>query len=303
MTAPLSGVFAPVTTPFGPDGAADAGRLAAQIEIYARTGLAGFVLFGTSGEGPLLDPDEEAPLLAAARRATPSDRRLIVQVGRESVPASRAAARRAVEAGADALLCLPPRYYALDDEVIAEFYRAVAEPLDVPLLAYHIPQRSKVDLPAELIVGLAREGVLQGIKDSAGDLALQARLRREADPAFSLLDGKATVVAESLALGADGAILAVADAAPEAVCELFASHEAGDGGAARVIQERIRPLAECVGPRFGVAGIKAALDLRGWPGGGPLRAPLKTLDPGGRQEVAAALEEAGIGIGATGRAR
>jgi len=303
MTAPLSGVFAPVTTPFGPDGAADPGRLAAQIEIYAGTDLAGIVLFGTSGEGPMLDPDEEAPLLAAARRATPRGRRLIVQVGRESVRASRAAARRAVDAGADAVLCLPLRYYALDENVIAGFFRAVAEPLDVPLLAYHIPQRSKVDLPADLIVGLAREGVVRGIKDSAGDLALQARLRRDAGPGFSLLDGKASVVAESLALGADGAILAVADAAPEAVCDLFAAHAAGDLATARAIQDRLRPLAECLGPRFGVAGIKAALDLRGWPGGGPLRAPLRELDQDGRLAVAKALELAGVEIAATGGAR
>jgi dihydrodipicolinate synthase/N-acetylneuraminate lyase len=303
MTAPLSGVFAPVTTPFGPDGAADPGRLAAQIEIYAATGLAGIVLFGTSGEGPLLEPDEEAPLLAAARRATPPDRWLIVQVGRESVRASRAAARRAVEAGADALLCLPLRYYALGDDVVADFYRAVAEPLDVPLLAYHIPQRSKVDLPPDLIVMLAAEGVVQGIKDSAGDLALQARLRRDAGSGFALLDGKATVMAESLALGADGAILAVADAAPEAVCDLFDAHAAGDLATVRTIQERVRPLAECLGPRFGVAGIKAALDLRGWPGGGPLRAPLRSLDQDGRLAVAAALEEAGIEIGSMGEAR
>jgi dihydrodipicolinate synthase/N-acetylneuraminate lyase len=272
--------------------------LAAQIEIYAATDLAGFVLFGTSGEGPMLDPDEEAPLLAAARRATPSDRRLIVQVGRESVRASRAAARRAVEAGADAVLCLPLRYYALDDGVVAEFYRAVAEPLDVPLLAYHIPQRSKVDLPCALILELAAEGVVRGIKDSAGDLALQARLRRDAGPGFSLLDGKASVMADSLDLGADGAILAVADAAPEIACRIFAAHRAGDRARARSLQARLRPLAECLGPLFGVAGIKAALDLRGWPGGGPPRAPLRALDGEGRQAVAEALAEAGVEIGA-----
>ncbi|HET6342915.1 MAG TPA: dihydrodipicolinate synthase family protein, partial [Gemmatimonadota bacterium] len=195
-------------------------------------------------------------------------------------------------------LCLPLRYYALDDDVVAKFYRAVAGPLDLPLLAYHIPQRSKVELPAELLVDLAREGTIRGIKDSAGDLALQARLRQDAGRGFSLLDGKASVFAESLALGADGAILAVADAAPEIACGIFAAHRAGDHASARALQARWLPLAECLGPRFGVAGIKAALDLRGWPGGGPLRAPLRALDPEGRMAVAAALEEAGIEIGA-----
>lgn len=303
MRPPLTGVFAPVTTPFGPDGAADPGRLAAQIEIYAETDLTGFILFGTSGEGPMLEPSEETPLLTAARRVTPPDRRLIVQVGRESVRASLAAARRAVDAGADAVLCLPLRYYALDHDVVAEFFRAVAEPLDVPLLAYHIPQRSRIDLPADLIIELALGGVLRGIKDSAGDLGLQARLRRDAGPGFALLDGKATVMAESLALGADGAILAVADAAPEAACEIFAAHRGGDPTAARAIQERLRPLAECLGPRFGVAGIKAALDLRGWPGGGPPRAPLRSLGADGRRAVGEALEAAGVEIGAPGRTR
>lgn len=299
----LSGLFAPVTTPFGEDGAPDPGRLAAQIEIYADFPLDGIVLLGTSGEGPMLEPDEEAPLLAAARRALSGDRKLIVQIGRESVRGALASGRRAVEGGADALLCLPPRYYAVDDETIARYYRAVAGALELPLLAYHIPQRSKVDLPAELLAGLAGEGVVRGIKDSAGDLELQVHLRREAGPAFAILDGKATVVADSLAQGADGAVLAVADAAPEVVGALLAAHAAGEDGEARAIQERLRPLAECLGTRYGVAGIKAALDLRGWPGGGPPRAPLEPVGAEGRREIAAALEAAGVEVGTPGGAR
>ncbi len=299
---PLSGLFAPVTTPFGEDGAPDPERLAAQIEVYADFPLAGIVIFGTSGEGPMLEPDEEAPLLAAARGAMSGERKLVVQIGRESVPAARASGRRAIDAGADALLCLPPRFYAVSQQIVAGYYRSLAKDLDLPLLAYHIPHLSKVDLPADLLIGLAQEGVVQGIKDSAGDLDLQARLRREAGPEFAILDGKTTVLADSLAQGADGAILAVADAVPEVVGELLALHEAGNVAAAGAIQERLRPLAECFGPRYGVPGIKAALDLRGWPGGGPPRPPLRPLDAQGRRVVAGALEEAGVEVGASGGA-
>ncbi|MGH7563402.1 MAG: dihydrodipicolinate synthase family protein [Gemmatimonadota bacterium] len=302
MRPPLSGLFSPVTTPFDEDGAPDPGRLAAQIEVYADFPLAGIVLFGTSGEGPMLEPGEEAPLLAAARGALSLERKLVVQIGRESVRAARASGRRAIDAGADALLCLPPRFYAVSQEIVAGYYRALAEVLDRPLLAYHIPHLSKVDLPADLLIGLAQEGVVQGIKDSAGDLELQVRLRREAGPGFAVLDGKTTVLADSLAQGADGAILAVADAVPEVVGDLLAAHEAGDVASAGAIQERLRPLAECFGPRYGVAGIKAALDLRGWPGGGPPRLPLRSLDADGRRAVAGALEEAGVEVGAPGGA-
>lgn len=298
----LSGLFAPVTTPFAEDGAPDPGRLAAQLEVYADFPLAGVVLFGTSGEGPMLEPDEEAPLLAAASRALPGECKLVVQIGRESVRAALGSGRRAIDAGADALLCLPPRYYAVTDEIVTRYYRSIIESLKLPILAYHIPHLSKVDLPAEVLIELARDRVVHGIKDSAGDLELQARLRRDAGLGFAILDGKAAVVADSLAAGADGAVLAVADAAPEVVGELFAAHAAGDGEGAQGVQRRLGALAERLG-RYGVPGIKAALDLRDWPGGGAPRAPLLTLGPEGRRAIADALEEAGVEIGAPGGAR
>jgi dihydrodipicolinate synthase/N-acetylneuraminate lyase len=145
-------------------------------------------------------------------------------------------------------------------------------------------------------VELAKDGTLAGIKDSAGDVALQRELRREAPPGFAVLDGKSAVLAESLAAGADGAILAVADAAPEAALAVFDAHRAEGPAAARVAAERLAPLGAALGPRFGVAGIKAALDLRGWPGGGPPRAPLAPLDAPARAEVAAALRAAGVPV-------
>lgn len=294
MRPPLTGLFAPVTTPFGADGAADPIRFAGQLEIYAALPLAGIVLFGTSGEGPLLEPDEEERLLAVARPAWPADRPLVVQVGKESVRATVAAARRAAAAGADALLCLPPRYYTAGDGVVARHYRAVREAVDLPLLAYHIPHMSGVEMAAELLVGLAREGAVAGIKDSAGDLALQRALRDGAGAGFAVLNGKASTVAEALAAGADGAVLAVADVVPETVIELFEAHAAGDAERVGRLQRSLSAIGRCLGPGYGVAGIKAGIDLRGWPGGGAPRPPLEAVDLAGRREIAAAIRAAGI---------
>ncbi|HUP00576.1 MAG TPA: dihydrodipicolinate synthase family protein [Gemmatimonadota bacterium] len=291
---PLRGLFLPVTTPFREDGGISPERLLRQLEIYRGFPLSGIVLFGTSGEGPLLDPGEEPALLAASREAVPAAWHLIVQVGRESVRATVAAAARAEAAGATALLCLPPRYYATGPEVVAAYFRALRVETALPILAYHIPQRSRVDLPADLLLELAAEGTLAGVKDSAGDLALQARLRQEAGGGFAVLNGKGSVTERALRAGADGAILAIADAAPEPVAALFEAHTAGDVERAERIQRALSPLAECCGRRYGVAGIKAALDLRGWPGGGPTRAPLAPLGEIARAEVARALRAAGV---------
>ena len=294
MSAPLAGLLLPVTTPFTADGAVAPDRLAAQIEVYARYPLSGVILFGTTGEGPLLSDDETGPLLEAARAALPGEWKLVAQVGRESVRGACAAAERAAAGGADMLLCLPSRYYPVGAAGQAAYYRAVRRATDLPLLAYHIPQRSHVDLPAELLLELAADGTLAGIKDSAGDLALEATLRGSAGPDFAILDGKASVLAASLAGGADGAILAVADVAPEAALAVMDAHRAGDLPGAAAAGARLAALGECLGPRFGVPGIKAAIDLRGWPGGGPPRLPLLPLDAAARNEVAAALREAGV---------
>lgn len=293
----MRGLFLPVTTPFGAGGEIAPEQLSEQICLYSSWPLAGVVLFGTSGEGPLLDADEEAPLLAAARDALPAGWKLIAQIGKESVRSSAAAAERAAVAEADALLCLPTRYYAASADVVAGYYRALAAATSLPILAYHIPPRSKVDLPVDLLVRLAGEGVLGGIKDSAGDLALQARLRREAGPGFVILNGKGATTIEALAGGADGAILAVADAAPEVAAAIFEAHAAGDAETAREAHRSLLPLAECLGSRFGVPGIKAALDARGWPGGGSPREPLAPLGEEARSEVRRAL---GIALSAVG---
>jgi dihydrodipicolinate synthase/N-acetylneuraminate lyase len=294
LTTPVGGLLCPITTPFSTGGDADPGRLAAQIEIYVGLSVAGVVVFGTSGEGPLVDADEEAGLLAAARAALGPHRTLAVQVGHESVRATVASARRAEAAGADAILCLPPRYYPVTPDGLRAFYRAVKGAVDLPLLAYHIPQRSHVELGADLLGELAREGTLAGIKESAGDLMLQRELRRSAGAGFAILNGSAGLTLEALRSGADGAILAVADAAPEAVLAIFDAHADANSAGAEEAQRALAPLAACLGPRFGVPGIKAALDLRGWPGGGDPRAPLAPLGAAEREEVADALRAAGV---------
>ena len=286
----------PVTTPFDARGAPSPERLADQIEIYLRLGARGVVVFGTSGEGPLLDPEEEPPLLSAARSALGSERVLVVQVGHESLRATVASARRAEAAGADALLCLPPRYYPLGAAGIAGFYRAVAAACGLPLLAYHIPQLSHVDPGVEVLSELASEGTLAGIKESAGSLELQQALRAAGGDGFAIFNGSARLAFEALRAGADGEILAVSDAAPETIQGILEAHAAGDDEAGEALQRALGPLAHCLGPRFGVPGIKAALDLRGWPGGGDPRPPLVRVGEPERGEIRAALLAAGVDL-------
>jgi 4-hydroxy-2-oxoglutarate aldolase len=92
-------------------------------------------------------------------------------------------------------------------------------------------------------------------------------------------------------MGADGAILAVADAAPELCVEIFELFGAGRKDEARRLQLELIPLNKALVEVYGIAGLKHALDLRGYYGG-PARLPLLPIEDKGRAEIAALLKEA-----------
>src|SRR5712692_6067495 len=107
----LSGVFAPIPTPFDDDGAVDPGRLRAALRRWLERPLAGFVVLGSNGEAVLLDEDEADCVIAAARETIPAGRPLIVGTGRESTQAAIRAAKRAAGLGADFVLVRTPGFY------------------------------------------------------------------------------------------------------------------------------------------------------------------------------------------------
>ena len=100
----FGGVFAPVPTPFDEDGLLDLGRFRAALARWLASPLSGFVVLGTTGEAPLLDDEDSARVIAAARDQIPRNRLLIVGCGRESTRATVQAAVRAAALGADAVL-------------------------------------------------------------------------------------------------------------------------------------------------------------------------------------------------------
>src|SRR5918998_6163937 len=108
----LRGVFAPATTPFDPvTGDVDVVSMRANLRSWLAAPLAGVVLFGSTGEGPLLDQDEKVRLVEGARDVVDGGRLLLAGTGAESTRATVRATRAVAEAGADAVLVQPPAYF------------------------------------------------------------------------------------------------------------------------------------------------------------------------------------------------
>ena len=298
----LSGVFAPVTTPFDArSGDLDVQAMVANALRLAITDIAGLVLFGTTGEGLLVDGEERVAALEKVRKAVP-DKRVLAAAGAESTRGAVRLARDAAAAGADAVLVAPPAYYRpqMTPEALREHYFAVAEASPIPLLVYQIPPAySGIELRSGLVAELARHGNIVGIKDSRGDLRMLAELIEMCPRDFQVLVGSGAAFYGGLEVGAAGGILAVADLAPEWCCEVLNAWKRGDGGAAGAAQERLTVLHKKIVGEFGVPGMKAALDLLGQ-AGGPPRAPLRSLGERQRTGVREVLEEAGLSAALVG---
>lgn len=180
-------------------------------------------------------------------------------------------------AGADAIVATAPFYARTHPAEIARHFRLVAARSAVPVFAYDIPVSVHTKLDPELVLSLAAEGVLTGLKDSSGDLAAfravvtGARARPDIT-GFTALTGSELVVDSALALGADGAVPGLANVDPHGYVRLDRLCRGGVWERARAEQERLCGLFGMVGvgdpTRMGggssaLGAFKAALHLRG----------------------------------------
>jgi 4-hydroxy-2-oxoglutarate aldolase len=294
----LKGVFAPATTPFDPvTGDADVVAMRSNVRAWLRDPIAGVVLFGSTGEGLLLDEDERAALLGATRDVVDGGRLLLAGTGAESTRAAIRLAKQAARHGADALLVQPPSFYrpAMTAEALRDHFTAVADASPVPVLLYQVPpQFSGIELNAGLVGELARHPNIVGIKDSSGDLKTLGALVEACQGRAAVLAGSGAMLFGALEVGAAGGVLAVSLLAPAESCAIYEHHAAGRLAEAGRVQERVAPLHRAVVGALGAAGVKAGLDLLGLHGGAP-RPPLKPLRAREVETVRGALAAAGLG--------
>jgi len=288
----LSGVFAPLPTPFDENDRVDPRRLRAALQQWLATPLRGFVVLGTNGEIGLLTDEECDLVVETARAIVPPGRPLIAGAGRESTQATIRAVRRAASLGADAVLVRTPAFFKseMTHDNLVRYYGAVADASPVPILLYNFTNATGVNMAPATAAVLAEHPNVIGMKESGSDIAQLSDLVALTPPGFAVLSGSATVFFSALCAGAAGGILALAALLPDACARLFDLARAARLDDARTLQRRLVPVARLISGRYGVPGLKAALTLRGWDVGLP-RPPLSPV-------TAAALAELKDALGA-----
>jgi len=297
----LKGILPPIPTPFDRRGAFARDRLRDNFRAWNRHALAGFVVLGSNGEGVLLSPDERLDVLRAAREDIPDARWMIAGTGCPSTRETVELTRHAARIGANAALVLPPSYYRgrMTREALVRHYAAVGDAAEIPILIYNMPACTGIDLDAGTLVAIAAHPNVVGIKDSGGDVVKMGAIIGALGPGFRVLAGSAGFLLPALAVGAVGGVLALANIAPAQCLSIYDHFVSGRAAEAAELQRRMIPVNTAVTHRWGVAGLKAAMDLLGWQGG-PVRAPLVDLTRPEVEELAVILQDGGLGEGEKG---
>ena len=200
---------------------------------------------------------------------------------------------KAADIGYKAAMVRTPHYYKnlinrVDAQVL--YFRAVADQSKIPLMIYNWPQATGIDIMPEAVAMLSEHPNILAIKESSGNLEKVMQMMREVKPGFQVLVGSAPTLAPSLAVGAAGAVLAFANAAPYATITIWEAHRTREVEAAKDWQDRIARPAQLVTTKYGVPGLKHAMDLMGYYGGPP-RLPLTVPSPEAKREIEVAFDK------------
>ena len=273
----LSGVFAPVVTPFNYDELA-LNDLRLNLRKLNQTDLAGYLALGSNGEFRNLTDKEQIQVLEVFAEEK-GDKLVMVGTGCESTKQTIEKSKLVCEMGFDYVSVLTPCYFAkqIDGNILKSHYERIADSIDIPVLLYNAPGfTGGIRIPAKTVVELSRHPNIAGMKDSSPEGP--AKLLANLDPAedFHVLSGSANFFYPCLHLGIPGGVVSLANALPGPCCDLYRLFTQGKYDQARMLHFKLSRLNQAVSGKWGVAGVKAAMDIMGFKGGRP-RGPLNIV--------------------------
>ncbi|MFE2045428.1 dihydrodipicolinate synthase family protein [Streptomyces sp. NPDC059477] len=305
LPAPLTGVVPPVCTPLTPDREVDVRSLRRLVDHLVAGGVHGLFVLGSTSEAAYLTDAQRRLVIETVVAHIGGSLPVLAGAIDMTTPRVLDHIAAATAAGADAAVVTAPFYTRTHPAEIDRHYRLLAERAGIPVFAYDIPLSVRSKLSPALVLDLAADGVLAGLKDSSGDLGgfREVVLGARALPGFSVLTGSEVVADAALALGADGAVPGLANVDPHGYVRLYRQVRAGDLDRARAEQERLCALfamtgagdpARMGGSSSALGAFKAALHLRGIIDCPATADPQIPLSPDETQRVGKHLAAAGL---------
>jgi len=266
----IEGVFPPVTTPFDDNGCIVHDHLAENIKRWNETDISGYLILGSNSESVFLNEEEKLEIVKTARKSIPLSKKMLVGTGLECTKGTIEFTRGAADCGADVAVVITPHFFKsnMSHEAFMKHYLMVADSSPIPVFLYNVPSFTGLNLEAGTVSALSSHENIIGIKDSSGNVEkLSEIISLTGDNEFSVLTGSSIVLYPSMCVGAAGGIMAIACALPEKCSDIIRFYKDSNHAEAKELQMRLIEPTLAVTSRYGVPGLKAAMDLAGYYGG------------------------------------
>ncbi|GAB3794621.1 dihydrodipicolinate synthase family protein [Humibacter antri] len=307
----LTGVVPPVCTPLTRAGEVDVVSYRRLLDHLIDGGVDGLFVLGSSSEVVYLTNDQRRLVLETAVEHVAGRVPILAGVIDTTTPRVLEHVRVADELGVDGIVATAPFYTRTHPVEIERHFRLIKEASPTPLWAYDIPVCVQTKLGRDLVLSLAAEGVLAGVKDSSGDdaslrhLVLDARGDGRFDD-FSIFTGSELLVDTALWFGVDGVVPGLGNVDPAGYVNLYRAARSGDWEAARREQERLIELFDFVnvgadsremgGNSSAIGAFKAGLVLQGVIETGRTADPQVQLNESELETIGGYLQRAGLAV-------
>jgi 4-hydroxy-tetrahydrodipicolinate synthase len=286
----FEGVLPAIITPFKrrPDMVLDVEGLRSNIEHLLNSGVHGIVPCGSTGESATLSIEEHELVIAEAVDVVNGKVPVLAGTGSNNTEEALMLTRAARDLGADGALVISPYYNKPNRSGLLKHYTKLAD-LDIPIVVYNVPSRTGQNLPADLIIELARHPGIAGIKEASGDIVQISRIiEGTRDEDFAVISGDDAMTLPVLALGGAGVISVAANIVPHRMAKMYDSFGAGEYITAQKIHYELSPLFRAMFIDTNPIPVKKAVELRGM-AAGPVRLPLDELDAERTAQLAGVL--------------
>lgn len=304
MTAKFRGVVPPAVVALNEDRSFDVESYQRGLDRMIEAGVHGIFALGSSGEGAFSTPSRREEILAATREVVAG--RVPVLAGVIDTQTERVIehVRQAEKYDVDGIVATAPFYALGGFPQIERHFRTIGEATDLPVFAYDIPVCVHVKLPPSMLIQLASEGVIEGVKDSSGDDVSFRFLMQDNERAghpLSILTGHEVVVDGAYFGGADGSVPGLGNVDPAGYVRMWDAYQAGDWDTVRREQDRLADLMRIVavarsitGFGAGVGAFKTALKLLGVFSSNQMPEPVAKLLPEEEEGIASILQSVGL---------
>lgn len=290
MMNPWNGVLTATATPFRADLSLDFDKYAEHVSWLASNGTHGVIPNGSLGEYQVLTSDERAKMVETAIAAAPKGFSVVPGVSAYGAAESRRWTEHAAEAGARAVMLLPPNAYRAGDDEVVEHYKEVGK-AGIPIICYNNIFDTRVDLTPKLVARIAEEvPMVVAIKEFSVDVRRIWQLKKLA-PRIEVIVGADDVFLELSTAGISGWIAGFSNALPKESMELYNLATSGKFAEAVPLYAALHDVFNWDSKKEFIQAIKLAMDNVGRYGG-PTRLPRLPLPHHEQEQVKREVEVA-----------